>query len=83
MAAIWKGAVNYAAGRRGWTPEAIVIHVMDGSLSGTDSWFNNPASGVSAHYGVGKDGVIHQYVQENDTAFHAGTIVNPVWTGIE
>ena len=26
-----------------------------------------------------KQGVIHQYVDENDTAFHAGVVVNPTW----
>jgi N-acetylmuramoyl-L-alanine amidase len=35
---------------------------MDGTLSGCDSWFNNPAAQVSAHYGVGLDGAVHQYV---------------------
>lgn len=85
MAAVWKGAnrSNFVVGRRnGWKPEAIVIHVMDGSLAGTDAWFNDASSGVSAHYGIGKDGAIHQYVREDDTAFHAGTIVNPAWTRI-
>jgi N-acetylmuramoyl-L-alanine amidase len=82
MAVIWKGSTNYAVGRRGWRPEAVVIHVMDGSLIGTDAWFNNPASGVSAHYGIGKNGEIHQYVRETDTAFHAGTVRNPRWSRI-
>src|SRR4051812_2092827 len=80
MTPIWKGAANFAPGRRGWRPEAIVIHVMDGSLVGTDSWFNNRVSGVSAHYGIGKDGEVHQYVKETDTAYHAGTIKNPTWS---
>jgi N-acetyl-anhydromuramyl-L-alanine amidase AmpD len=83
MNIIWKGSTNYAAGRRGWEPEAIVIHIMDGSLIGTDAWFNNPASGVSAHYGIGKAGEVHQYVKETDTAFHAGTIKNPEWPRIK
>ena len=85
MAAVWKGAhrANFAVGRHGgWQPEAIVIHVMDGSLSGTDAWFNDPASSVSAHYGIGTDGTVHQYVKEDDTAFHAGTVVKPAWPEI-
>lgn len=79
--AIWKGAhpQNFRAGRAGHQPMAIVIHIMDGSLIGTDSWFNDVRSGVSAHYGIGKAGVIHQYVKEVDTAFHAGTVMNPHW----
>ena len=69
---------NFRSGRpSGNKPIAIVIHVMDGTLAGTDAWFNNPAAQVSAHYGVGVDGRIHQYVSEEDTAFHAGIVVNP------
>lgn len=48
-------------------------------MSATDSWFNDPRAKVSAHYGIGKDGTVHQYVKEVDTAFHAGTIVAPTW----
>jgi hypothetical protein len=45
---------------------------MEGTLAATDSWFLTPESQVSAHYGVARDGRIHQYVGESDTAFHAG-----------
>lgn len=81
MAAIWKGAHprNFSSGRAGYRPEAIVIHIMDGTLVGTDAWFNDAASRVSAHYGVGKSGAVHQYVKEVDSAHHAGTIVRPTW----
>jgi len=78
----WIGCagVNFQVGRSsGLRPEAIVIHIMDGTLAGTDGWFNNPQAQVSAHYGIGKQGQIHQYVQETDTAFHAGIVVNPSW----
>ena len=34
-------------------PELIVLHIMDGTLSGTDSWFADPSSQVSSHYGIG------------------------------
>ena len=82
--AIWMGAHprNFHAGRNGRRPEAIVIHVMDGSLAGTDAWFDNPGSRVSAHYGIGKDGQVHQYVRESDAAFHVGTVDRPIWPGI-
>jgi len=78
----WIGcaAVNFRPGRpKGLKPEAIVIHIMEGSLAGTDLWFNDPKAQVSAHYGVGKQGQVHRYVHEIDTAFHAGTVVNPSW----
>lgn len=78
---IWVGCHpgNFMSGRKGFLPEAIVIHIMDGSLAGTRAWFNNPAANVSAHYGIGRDGLVHQYVREADTAQHAGTIDRPTW----
>jgi N-acetylmuramoyl-L-alanine amidase len=69
---------NFRPGRLvGYRPELIVIHVIAGSLLSADRWFNNPDASVSAHYGVGHDGRVHQYVAESDTAFHAGIVVNP------
>lgn len=77
----WIGAAknNFRAGRGIWKPKAIVIHLMDGTLKGTDAWFNTTGSGVSAHYGIGTLGDIHQYVADQDTAYHAGVIHNPSW----
>lgn len=85
MEKLWTGcaSANFRSGRRGQTPMAIVIHIMDGYLRGTDAWFNNPRSQVSAHYGVGKNGEVHQYVAETDTAFHAGTVDRPTWALME
>jgi N-acetyl-anhydromuramyl-L-alanine amidase AmpD len=79
MNIIQKKTPNFWAGRKGYRPEGVVIHIMDGTLVGTDSWFANPASLVSAHYGVGRTGEVHQYVKEEDTAWHAGRVDAPVW----
>ena len=82
IAPVWKGAnpANFQPGRpSGYHPEAIVIHIMDGTLAGTDSWFNDARAQVSAHYGVGNAGEVHSYVKETDTAFHAGTVDRPSW----
>jgi N-acetylmuramoyl-L-alanine amidase len=70
---------NFTAGRKIYRPEAVVIHIMEGTLVGTDSWFKNPASKVSAHYGIGKTGEVHQYVSETNTAWHAGRVNAPGW----
>ncbi len=70
-------AENFRTGRRGFRPEAIVIHIVVGTMVAADSTFADPREQKSAHYCVGKDGTIHQYVDEADTAFHAGTVVNP------
>jgi N-acetylmuramoyl-L-alanine amidase len=70
---------NFTSGRFGYNVEAIVIHIMEGTLAGTDNWFANPKSQVSAHFGIGFNGLIHQYVNEQDCAWHAGRICNPSW----
>ncbi|WP_018616624.1 N-acetylmuramoyl-L-alanine amidase [Segetibacter koreensis] len=70
---------NHTSGRKKYRPEAVVIHIMEGTLSGTDSWFRDPHSKVSAHYGIGKNGEIHQYVPEMNTAWHAGRVNAPSW----
>jgi phospholipase C len=77
------GSPNKSIGRKGYKPEAIVIHIMEGTLTGTDSWFSNPASAVSAHYGIGTNGEIHQYVDEKDTAWQAGRVNSPSWKNIK
>lgn len=77
MEIIQKKTPNFTAGRVAAKPEIVVIHIMDGTLTGTDSWFASPESGVSAHYSVGKKGEVHQYVKETDTAWHAGRVKNP------
>lgn len=79
----WIGSPNKTIGRGNHSPEAIVIHIMEGSLKGTDSWFKTPASQVSAHYGVGKNGDVHQYVDELNTAWHAGRVASPTWALIK
>ena len=66
------------SGRGTCGPEAIVLHVTGpGSMGGMDSWFRNPASQVSAHFGIGKDGALHQYVEVGDAAWHAGIVNRP------
>lgn len=72
-------STNFTSGRIGFKPEAIVIHIMEGTLAGTDSWFGSTISKVSAHYGIGRNGDIHQYVKEEDTAWHAGRVDHPSW----
>ncbi|NJQ00312.1 N-acetylmuramoyl-L-alanine amidase [Streptomyces zingiberis] len=62
---------NYATGRS-QSISAVVVHVTQGSYAGTISWFQNPASQVSAHYVVrSSDGQVTQMVRDRDTAWHA------------
>ncbi len=58
----------------------VVIHTMDGYLDGTDTWFNNPASGVSSHYGVDLDGSrVYQWVNEADQSSAQGNVSKPTF----
>mgnify|MGYP001571493430 FL=1 len=51
----------------------IIIHVTEGSYSGTISWFQNSSAKVSAHYVIrSSDGEITQMVRHKDIAWHAG-----------
>lgn len=61
----WIGSPNHYNGRNGHNITHITLHIMVGHLAGTDSVFQRPG-GASAHYGIGADGTIHQYVNEND-----------------
>jgi N-acetylmuramoyl-L-alanine amidase len=76
---------NFRAGRSNHEVEGVVIHLIDGSQTSCDATFlnNGLTNPVSAHYSISKTGVIHQYVQEQDTAFHAGKLVRATWQGLK
>jgi len=74
---LWTPSPNFTPGRQGWSVEAIVLHMMQGTLRGTTAWFQQETSEVSAHYGVGKNGEIDKYVRTGDTAWHAGEVIEP------
>lgn len=68
--------------------ECIVIHSIVGTIQGATSVFtnDNPATtrDTSAHYGVGLNGEIYQWVSESATAYHAGVYsMNQKSIGIE
>jgi N-acetylmuramoyl-L-alanine amidase len=46
-----------------------VEHIEQGSESGTNSWFQNPAAQVSAHFGIAKTGQVFQFVDTNTIAW--------------
>lgn len=68
---------NALDGRAGHRPRGVVVHTTVGSFPGVVSWFADPRSGVCAHYLVGLDGRIGQFVAEADTARHAGRVKDP------
>lgn len=69
---------NSDRGRGAGRPVGIVIHTTDGTFQAASTWFADPASGVSAHYLIALDGRIRRFVAEEDTARHAGVLVDPV-----
>jgi len=63
------GSASRTAGDIRWA----IVHTIEGSYEGGISVFNNPSSGVSAHYVVGNDaGQITQMVNDSDIAYTAG-----------
>jgi N-acetyl-anhydromuramyl-L-alanine amidase AmpD len=80
MKVTWIGSPNYWAGRT-QKVNKIVSHWMAGNLASADRVFQDTNRQTSAHYGI-EDEVIHQYVRDEDTAWHARQ-ANPFTIGIE
>lgn len=57
-----------------WMPvDCVVVHATCAPLWSTVHWFLTPASRVSAHFVIGKDGTVVQMVPVRLRAWHAGT----------
>ena len=77
LASFFKKASNYSNGRDGHKIRKITIHHMTGVLSAEEC--GNIFQGsrkASAHYGVGKNGEIGQYVDETNTAWADGNWIS-------
>ena len=75
--ATWRPAYsgNYSGGfnrERDVNIDRLVVHVAQGTVAGTVSWFQDSRSNVSAHYVVGDRGAVVQCVRHEDVAWHAG-----------
>ncbi len=81
--ATWVGSPNYSQGRNGKPVSIIVVHWIVGDVDAADAVFKNPNSNTSAHYALNAS-TVHQYVREEDTAWHAGNLdINQRSIGIE
>lgn len=85
---------RYSGGVRKWDygravpVRAVFIHIMEGNLSGSDSWFRNPASGTtSTHFGIGyanwvdrtlRRVSVYQWVDTVNTAWGTGVTRYPI-----
>lgn len=74
MDIVWKGnGFTNSDSREGYVPFVIVNHISVGTMASMDSWFTDPGNQVSsAHFGVARDGRIHQYVEIERMAWANG-----------
>jgi len=78
MNMIWRGdkVQNYGsrlrAGKK-YAPTVIVDHISAGTMGSMYNWFTSPNNTTaSSHFGVGRDGSIHQYVRLEHAAWTQG-----------
>lgn len=71
---VWAASGNYTKGRNGYKIKKITLHHMAGVLTALKCGRIFQAIGrkCSAHYGVGSDGKIGQYVDEANIAYSDG-----------
>ncbi|MER7788730.1 N-acetylmuramoyl-L-alanine amidase [Streptomyces sp. NPDC097640] len=60
----------------------VVVHIMDGSYAGTDSWFRDLKAKASAHFGTSRAGDLCQWVDTADRAW-AQADGNRTWLSVE
>jgi N-acetyl-anhydromuramyl-L-alanine amidase AmpD len=66
--------------RNGSAIKMIVLHATAGSYESSLQWLCNPASQVSTHYLIDRDGSIDQLVPDSLAAWHAG---RSAWMGMK
>lgn len=74
-------SINFTRGGQS-SVRGVVVHIMAGTLPGTDSWFRNPAARASSHFGTGKSGALYQWVDTADRAW-AQANGNSSWLSVE
>lgn len=72
---------NYTRGGQS-SVRGVVVHIMAGTLAGTDSWFRNSRARASSHFGTGKGGALYQWVDTSDRAW-AQAAGNGSWLSVE
>lgn len=65
--------------RDGAAISLVVLHATVGSFVAARTWLTDPASRVSSHYLIRKDGLTARLVDEADAAWHAGL---SAWRGM-
>jgi hypothetical protein len=81
---LWRGPVPNKSGGMIRPVHGVILHIMDGTLWGTDGWFHNKISEASSDYGVGKKDTIIQWVDwTTNWKAWAEAAGNPYWVSIE
>lgn len=68
----WIGSPNFYSGWGRWKPTVIVNHISAGTMGSMDNWFRNPQARASSHFGISREGEIHQYVSLDNRAWTQG-----------
>jgi len=68
----WHAVRNFTAGGQEQVL-GVVVHIMAGTLEGSQAWFDNPKAQASSHFGTGKDGELRQWVDTKDRAWAQGS----------
>lgn len=63
---------NHNARPAGAVIDCLVLHDTEGEGAGALAWLTDPASGVSCHYLIDRDGTVSQLVPDARRAWHAG-----------
>jgi hypothetical protein len=63
---------NHEARPAGMIINTVVLHHTGGDFGPSLNWLINPASGVSSHYLIDRDGSIYELVDEARESWHAG-----------
>jgi hypothetical protein len=79
--AVWRPVPNCTKGGQS-SVRGVVVHIMAGTLAGTDAWFRNRAAQASSHFGTGKKGELYQWVDTADRAW-AQASGNTSWLSVE
>lgn len=80
--ATWRPiSINFTKGGQA-SVRGLVVHIMAGTLVGTDSWFRNSKARASSHFGTNKTGTLYQWVDTADRAW-AQANGNSTWLSIE
>lgn len=70
-------ATNYRS-RNGELPDAIAIHIAEGSKASVIATFKDPKVEKSSHFLVCRDGSVVQFVSTKNASFCTGNIDNPI-----